>query len=307
MSGGAISGNTASSKGGGVYVNSGTFTKQQGGVIYGSNADSALKNTVGGDGQAVYVNAEDKMRNRTAGEGVTLDGGLSGSAGGWEILLSDSPLVQSLEWLSSNAEEDGVYTIELSSDETISPQMLSYRGKNVNITIRGGGAERTLTLNSNGALFTVENGVTLTLDNNITLQGRSANTTPLTRVNSGGILIMNSGSKIRGNTNTAASSKSGGVVVNSNGTFTMNGGEISGNTASNGGGVYVDSSGTFTKQPGGTIYGSDAGDTLKNTSSGGDGYGHAVYVLSGNKKRNTTAGVGVTLDSSKDGAAGGWE
>jgi hypothetical protein len=56
--------------------------------------------------------------------------------------------------------------------------------------------------------------------------------------------------------------------------FTMNGGTISGNSASGsysyGGGVYMDSSlggsGTFTKQSGGIIYGSDASDNLKNAA-----------------------------------------
>jgi hypothetical protein len=86
----------------------------------------------------------------------------------------------------------------------------------------------------------------------------------------------------------------------------MSGGTISGNTSSYGGGVYVDSSGTFTKQSGGTIYGSSASDTLKNTATS-DSYGHAVYVSSGSKKRNSTAGTSVTLDSTKTGSAGGWE
>jgi hypothetical protein len=108
----------------------------------------------------------------------------------------------------------------------------------------------------------------------------------------------------------------------------MNGGTISGNTASAaldpflppgyssssfsygayGGGVYVGDGGRFTKQSGGTIYGSDAGDTLKNavTSTSTYGGGHAVYVESG-RKRNTTAGVGVTLNSAKSGSEGGWE
>jgi hypothetical protein len=64
----------------------------------------------------------------------------------------------------------------------------------------------------------------------------------------------------------------------------MNGGEISGNSASyssssGGGGVYVYSNGTFIKQTGGVIYGSNASNVLKNTASGG-GYGHAVYISS---------------------------
>jgi uncharacterized repeat protein (TIGR02543 family) len=126
----------------------------------------------------------------------------------------------------------------------------------------------------------------------------------------GGVEVYNgtftmSGGTISGNTATS----SGGGVCN-DGTFTMSGGEISGNTSSSyyGGGVYVNYSGTFTKQSGGTIYGSNAGDALKNTATSGDSYGHAVYVnTSPVKRRNTTAGVGVTLHSSIAGPAGGWE
>jgi hypothetical protein len=112
-----------------------------------------------------------------------------------------------------------------------------------------------------------------------------------------------SGGTISGNT---ASSGGGVYIVGSSGTFTMSGGTISGNTASSGGGVYVSSySGAFTKQSGGTIYGSGASDTLKNTATS-NSYGHAVYVSS-SKKRDSTAGPGITLDSTKTGAAGGWE
>jgi hypothetical protein len=70
--------------------------------------------------------------------------------------------------------------------------------------------------------------------------------------------------------------------------------------------VYVSGSGTFTKQSGGVIYGSnESNSALKNTATSGDNYGHAVYVSSSpTKKRNTTAGTGVTLNSS---TAGGWE
>jgi hypothetical protein len=127
-----------------------------------------------------------------------------------------------------------------------------------------------------------------------------------------------SGGKISSNSVATASSFGGGVYVGYDGgtspiggTFTMNGGEISGNTAFYGGGVYIflsgtDSlSGTFTKQSGGVIYGTDASDTQKNTA--GVGSGHAVSVSYDQKKRNTTAGAGVTLDSTKTGTAGGWE
>jgi hypothetical protein len=123
-----------------------------------------------------------------------------------------------------------------------------------------------------------------------------------------------SGGIISGNT---ANFDGGGVHV-STGTFTMSGGTISGNTADRwGGGVYVDS-GTFTKEDAeddgdsGTIYGdmADAStpedSALKNTA--GAGYdGHAVYVYDAStpKKRNTTAGPSIGLDSG--GTPGNWE
>jgi hypothetical protein len=122
---------------------------------------------------------------------------------------------------------------------------------------------------------------------------------------SGTFFTMNGG-EVSGNTLSAAYSAAygGGVYVNG-GTFTMNGGEISSNSVSSsyGGGVYVGSGGTFTKQSGGVIYGSNAG-SLSNSASN---RGQAVYVDSGSKQRNSTAGEGVTLDSSKSGSAGGWE
>jgi hypothetical protein len=72
---------------------------------------------------------------------------------------------------------------------------------------------------------------------------------------------------------------------------------------------YNNNTGTFVKQTGGTIYGSnESNSALKNTATSGDNYGHAVYVSSSPAKiRNTTAGSGVPLDSTKDGTAGGWE
>jgi hypothetical protein len=238
-----------------------------------------------------------------------------GSDGSGDNVIS---LADSLTRIGNTAVDGGNYTITLGKNETIAPQALSYSGKNVNITLTGGAAERTVSLSSTGPLFTVGSGVTLTLDSNVTLQGRTLNNggggnnaDALVWVDSGGALVMNTGAKVSGNT--SSSSHGGGVYVSS-GTFTMNGGTISGNTSysystssySYGGGVYV-SSGTFTKQSGGTIYGSDVYSPYTNTATSGDSYGHAVYVSTGSKKRNTTAGTGVTLDSSLRGSSGGWD
>ena len=91
--------------------------------------------------------------------------------------------------------------------------------------------------------------------------------------NDGGKVTMSGTAKITGNN----ASDGGGVAVNS-GTFTMKDGEISGNRASNkgGGGVYVDgdasASSSFTMKDG-TI--------SNNTADGSKGSGGGVYVYNG--------------------------
>jgi uncharacterized repeat protein (TIGR02543 family) len=89
MRGGTISGNTSFFYGGGVSVsNNGIFTKQSGGIIYGSNENnSALRNTAtkgNNDGHAVYGGSSAKIRNTTADASTSLNSAVSGSAGGWE-------------------------------------------------------------------------------------------------------------------------------------------------------------------------------------------------------------------------------
>ncbi len=63
----------------------------------------------------------------------------------------------------------------------------------------------------------------------------------------------------------------GGVFIETNGSFTMNGGTISGNTAPDGGGVY--NNGTFTME-GGTIAGNTAPD-------GGGVYNNEIFTMEG--------------------------
>jgi hypothetical protein len=79
--GSKITGNN-NSDGGGVYVMDGTFTKS-GGVIYGSDADSDLKNTAS-NGPAVYTYSG-KKRISTADAGVTLN---SGRDANWEYTVT---------------------------------------------------------------------------------------------------------------------------------------------------------------------------------------------------------------------------
>jgi len=347
MTGGEISGNTARESGGGVYVvQHGTFTKT-GGTIYGYSANDPVNSNVvknsdgvaqGGRGHAVYASKDsvEKRKETIAGPGVHLsfDGTTNPPTfdGGWETDPLPSTLAGKIEWLQNNAQSGGEYVFEVLADESIAPHnFYYYNRRDITITLIGIDANRTISLSSNGSMFTIDSGVTLVLDDNITLRGRDSNTASLVYIDSGGTLIMNDGSAITGNT---AFSNGGGVRVDS-GTFTMNGGKISGNTAYGyGGGVYLDNAthilfnhgtfsinggeisgniassygggvyvggGDFTKT-GGTIYGYDAGDTVNNNvvkdSSGAmqSNRGHAVYASNSvTKRKETTAGPEVNL------------
>jgi hypothetical protein len=211
-----------------------------------------------------------------------------GSGSGSPVDVPGANLATKLSWLSSNAQSGGNYIVEVSANESISPTTLSYSGRsNITITLRGNSSTRTVSLSSNGSMFSVGSGVTLVLDNNITLQGRSSNNSSLVRVS--GTLIMNAGSRITGNT-----SEYGSGVYVAGGAFTMNGGTISGNIASEyGGGVSV--FGTFTMS-GGTISGNTA-------SYDGGGvhaeYGTFIFTMSGGTISGNTAsydGGGVFVE-----------
>jgi hypothetical protein len=104
-----------------------------------------------------------------------------------------------------------------------------------------------------------------------------------------GIFIMNNGT-ISGN---SASSSGGGVYVG-NGAFVMKGGLISSNSAVKFVGGGVAATGAFSKT-GGTI------DAANSAQEGKVAYAGEY------RKRNSTAGSEVNMDSSIAGSAGGWE
>jgi hypothetical protein len=161
------------------------------------------------------------------------------------IIVPGTDINSKMRWLATNAQHQGRYIIEIDKDENIIPTLLSY-GSNyfITITLKGIGSNRIISLSTNGSMFIIDSFNTLILDENIELKGRS-NNLPLIRVDYHAHLIMNHRTKITGN---STSVDGGGVSVT--GTFTMNGGEISGNTAYGGGGVYVGSIGTFTMNDG---------------------------------------------------------
>jgi hypothetical protein len=141
-------------------------------------------------------------------------------------------------------------------------------------TINGSG---TINLKSKGSLLNisgVNDGMKLILDG-VTLMGMVDNNQSLINVNNGGVFVMKNG-KITGN----HTDRGGGVgVYDKNTTFTMEGGEISGNSASvQGGGVRVWIA-TFTME-GGTISGNSAkeGGGIAVVGSDNDG---STFIMKG--------------------------
>jgi len=217
-------------------------------------------------------------------------------------------LALKLQWIASNAASNTIYLLEVSSDEYLNHQNLSYNGKSdISIQLTGIGGVKTIEPYGTVAIFTINHGVTLVLNENIVLNGSVTA--------AGGNLIMNNGSKVNGVSVNATQkydenhnyiiypgiftmnggeisgvsvygdnntfTMNGGKIYNGSGvrvelgTFTMTGGEISGNTSYDyGGGVYI--SGTFI-MTGGEISG--------NTSPYGGGGG--VYVGSYNNVYST--------------------
>jgi hypothetical protein len=208
-------------------------------------------------------------------------------------------LAKALTWLESNATENTGYTILLGADDNLAATTLNKAAvkdaTGVSITLQGKDQARTIQLTGTGSLFTIHNenneesaAITLILDQNITLKGVSSNNAALVKVNTGGILEMRSDAKITGNTN---SEEFGSGGVYNDGTFTMKGGEISGNTAGDGGGVY--NGGTFTMKDG-KISGNNAGG--ENGGDGGGVYNDGTFtmeggVISGNNADDGGGGV----------------
>jgi hypothetical protein len=165
----------------------------------------------------------------------------------------------------------------------------------ITVSLRG---DHKLTLSGNGNLIRTATGQTVIV-RDLTLQGISGNNNSVVNVNSG-TFTMQSG-EIKGNT--INNDNGGGVHVAANGTFTMNGGKISGNTSNGsgdsgrGGGVFVAGTGaTFTMNNG-----EISGNTAQNNGSGVYVRDHASFTMNGGEIFGNTAtnggGVYVRLGS----------
>ena len=168
-------------------------------------------------------------------------------------------------------------------------------GSTLTVTLIGNG---TVSLSSNGSLLRAGANQTIIIDSeNLILRGRSGNDSSLVYVDGSSAKLELKNGKISGNSYRSTYSCGGGVYVNS-GTFTMSGGEISGNTMGGsgdwdnyayGGGVY--NTGTFIMS-GGKISDNTI-DCFSTTWYRSDSYGGGVYnagtftmtggTISGNK------------------------
>ena len=280
MDGGEISGNTGSFRGGGVYVSDGTFT-MNGGEISGNTVSSSYEGEGGG---GVYV---------ADGIFTMNDGEISGNT------VSGSGF-----YVSSCSKGGGVYVADgtfIMYDGEISGNTASFSGFTSSTRPRssGGGVSSDGTFTMHGGKISDNTAVTSYtsivifsagggVSGSLTMYGGkiSGNTAD----NGGGVdgpLTMHGG-EISGNT---AGGETGGGVRGS--PLTMYGGKISGNT---GYGVFGVAGGSFTMYDG-EISGNSSGVYLTSYSQGITVY-RGTFTMNGGKiSGNTGYGVQVGQNS----------
>ena len=157
-----------------------------------------------------------------------------------------------------------------------------------NITLDGG----NYTAQEEGGILRMQNNGTAILDEGAVLQNAKSNNKTgagVYMISGSNTVTMNSGSKII-NCN-AGTANGGGVGIN-NGTFTMNGGTITGCSAKDGGGVYINNSGSAkVYMRGGEITGNNATANGGGISLGASGkiYFSGNPVVSGNTLNGSTS------------------
>jgi len=176
------------------------------------------------------------------------------------------------------------YTLVITSTVSVESQSLNATGADLTILGTAEGGIIQLTGSGGNALFTINAGAKLTLGAGITLQGTASNNARLVYLFGGGILVMEGGSRITGNTTT--DNGSGVFVANAEGggTFIMKDGVVSNNHAGYaGGGVLVQH---IFRISSGIVYGNEGLDA--NTAS----TGAALYLEGGTAEYGTFASDG---------------
>ena len=203
---------------------------------------------------------------------VKLPPGFSVIGSGETITVSNvSEFNSALSTIRSSSGND--FTVTVTADLSLSPQDLTLTAyRNKSITLRGNVASRTISLSSQGSLFTVGADAELVLED-IVLVGRDGNNAPLVTAD-GGNIVLNNGAKVTGNKITVIGlTKAGGMTVRNNALLTMNGGEISGNGAAysendGAGGLFIYGNSEFVMN-GGKISNNTATSNYASTMAGG--------------------------------------
>jgi hypothetical protein len=196
--------------------------------------------------------------------------------------------------LAANADTHTVSSLASDKWPSAWPATVVIDGNGSGITVGSGVTLPLQNITFKNLPFTVAGGGTLKLNNGAVIRDYRGNATTGVTV-TGGTLEMNAGSVITNNSNGGrqggGGDEGGGVRING-GAFTMNGGEISGNSAGPGGGVYMNANSTFTMYEGAII--------TRNSASGAGGgvrMDGGTFTMSGGEISWNTAtdGGGVAL------------
>jgi len=266
------------------------------GISADANPGYTFVNWTVTNGQAQIANPSNRVTTAVLSTDASISANFQNDVTGGETPGGET-LAAKLRALLLNAVDGGDYTIELTGNANIGAQDISFpNADDVTVRLVSKETERVVQLVDNGRLFRIGSGVTFVVGNNVTLKGHSSNNTPLIYVNGRGTLIMESGSKIMGNTNSQYiyDGSAGGIYVDMDGIFTMKGGEISGMKGSSSymaGGVFIGDGGRFSME---------GGKITKNNGyySGGIRIDNGLFIMtggeiSGNTSSQNGGGVGV--------------
>jgi len=290
-------------------------------TLQGSSSSTVVKvgfyDIIGG------ITNESSASFRMEGNSKISGGGCGVDVGrGTTFIMKDNSMVTGIsDYFDAGVE---VYYATFIMQDYASVTNNSHSGVSINsgtFTMRDNSSVSNNTNTTSGGGVSISGGVFTMKDNSKVMNNTATGTgssSYATDVKGGGVyvssgtFILENGS-ITGNTVQHTGNRwayGGGVCVDSgnavSATFTMYNGTISGNTARAtytpyGGGVYMgwtQASDTFTKT-GGTIYGSDASESLRNIATNGNGHAVAKASIIGSVEfwRNQTAGPG---DNSTD-------
>jgi uncharacterized repeat protein (TIGR02543 family) len=199
MNGGEISGNTASNNSGGVYVNGASFTMKDGKISRNNNSKGVHIQT----GTFTMNGGEISNHTSSSGAGVYVNGA--------SFTMNNGKISDNTASAASNYSGGGVYVV--------SSGIFHMTGGEIsgNTASTGGG------VNVASGTFKMKGG--RITKNNASVGPSGSSTGNGAGVHVSGIFEMENG-EIFDNT---ASNSGGGVFVGNNGTFTMTGGEITGN------------------------------------------------------------------------------